>query len=114
MASVSAVLGEDVPLTISFVGNGQILSEDLHVHCAEAELIVRDGQVWIARGSQVEPLLPLEPDANPVTTFFDLLDGVTENCAPFSCARPVFDLTAAILESAACGRNVEIDALPAN
>jgi hypothetical protein len=62
----------------------------------------------------VESLLPLEPDANPVTTFFDVLDGVAENCAPFSCARPVFDLTAAIQESAASGRNVEIDTPPTN
>lgn len=108
LASVSAVLGEDVPLTVSFVGNGQILSEDLHVSCDEAELIVRDGRAWIARANQVEPLLPLEPDANPVTTFFDLLDGIAENCSPFRCARPVFDLTAAILESAARGRNVMV------
>jgi len=108
LASVSAVLGDGVPLTISFVGNGQILSEDLHVSCAEAELILRDGRVWIARRSQVEPLVPLEPDANPVTTFFDLLDGVAENCAPFSCARPVFDLTAAILESAERGTSVQV------
>jgi predicted dehydrogenase len=114
LASVSAVLGDDVPLTVSFVGNGQVLSEVLHVYCVEAELSIRDGRAWIARGNQVESLLPLEPDANPVTTFFDVLDGVAENCAPFSCARPVFDLTAAIQESAASGRNVEIDTPPTN
>jgi hypothetical protein len=93
---------------MSFVGNGQVLSEELHVSCDEAELIVRDGRAWIARANQVEPLLPLEPEGNPVTAFLDLLEGAAENHAPFRCARPVFDLTAAILKSAASGRSVTI------
>ena len=88
----------------SFVGNSQILSEALHVYCADAELLIRDGRAWIAREGAMEPLTPLEPESNPVSAFLDVLEGQAENAAPFACAQPVFDLTAAILESARSGR----------
>lgn len=106
VTSVSAVLSGDVPLTMDFSGNAHALGEDLHVCCAEADLLIRDGRAWIGRGNRLEPLAPLEGESNPVSAFFDVLDGVAENAAPFHCARPVFDFTAAILDSAATGRSI--------
>lgn len=114
VASVAAVLDNDVPLTMSFVGNGQVLSEELRVSCADAELLIRDGRAWIVRTGEVSPLLPLEPDSNPVISFLDVLDGVATNAAPFACARPVYDLTSAILESASRQRSVHISSTPTN
>lgn len=109
VSSVSAVLAEDVPLTLDFVGHAHALGEDLHVYCAEADLLIRDGRAWLARGNEVEPLRPLEPETNPVSAFLDVLDGRDENRAPLACARPVFDFTAAVLESAACGSSVAVN-----
>ncbi|MEX0585621.1 MAG: Gfo/Idh/MocA family oxidoreductase, partial [Pirellulales bacterium] len=103
---VSAVLDGDVPLNMDFIGNAGALREDLHVHCEEADLMIRDGRAWIARTNQVEPIAPLEPDTNPIAAFLDALDGTAENRAPFRCARPVFDFTTAIMESAAAGHCV--------
>lgn len=108
VSSVSAVLEGDVPLCIDFIGHAQYLGEDLHVHCAEADLMIRDRRVWIARRNQVEPLTDLEPESNPDAGFLDLLAGMGPNVAPFDCALPVFDLTRAILESSRTGRSVAV------
>ena len=107
---VSAVLQQDVPLNMDFVGNASAMRDDLHIHCERADLMLRDGRAWIARSDQCEPITPLEPDTNPVAAFLDVLDGTAPNDAPFQCARPVFDFTSAILESAAAGRNVILPA----
>jgi hypothetical protein len=106
ISSVSAVLEGDVPLCMDFIGNAQYLGEDFHVHCERADLMIRDRQAWIAEGNQVRRIADVEPDSNPTIGFLDLLDGRSENIAPFSCALPVFDMTEAILESSRTGRNV--------
>lgn len=111
IASASGVLEGDVPLSISFVGNAQSLGEEFHVHCADADFLIRDGRPWIARTGALTPLEPLEPHGNPVSDFLNLLDGLAPNLAPFDCARPVFDFTAALLESARTGRSVSLAAL---
>ena len=78
----------------------------LFVHCEYADLSLRDGELWLGRDNermQIETP-PNEYGAtsirNPVSGFLDLLSGRSGNVAPFSCARPVFDLTGAILQSA--------------
>ncbi len=108
VSSVSAVLEGDVPLCMDFIGHAQYLGEDLHVHCAEADLMVRDRRVWIARGNRVEPLENAEPESNPDRGFLDLLDGVATNLAPFECARPVYETTMAILDSSRTGRSMRV------
>jgi predicted dehydrogenase len=106
---VSALTAAGVPIVMDFVGNAHHLGEDLHVHCEHADLMVRDMQVWIARRNEVEPLTPLEPDSHPVAMFLDLLEGRAENIAPVECAWPVYEVTAAILESASSGRVVGME-----
>jgi predicted dehydrogenase len=112
VSSVSAVLEGDVPLCMDFIGHAQCLGEDLHVHCAEADLMVRDRRVWIARGNCVEPLENIEPESDPDRGFLDLLDGEAPNVAPFECALPVFETTMAILESSRTGRSVGVGITP--
>jgi predicted dehydrogenase len=102
-ASVSAMLSGKVPLTMDFVGNGQHLGEMLSVHCAEADLMVRDGELWTARGGRCERLPVPEPDSNPVTAFLDSILNGAENFAPPECALPVFDFTQGLLTSARDG-----------
>ena len=105
---MSAILEGDVPLCMDFVGNAQYLGEDFHVHCEGADLMIRDRDVWIAENNQVRRIDNPEPDSNPTIGFLDLLDGRTENIAPFACALPVFSFTEAILESSRSGRNVSV------
>jgi predicted dehydrogenase len=108
VTSVSAVLEGDVPLCMDFIGHAQYLGEDLHIHCAAADLMIRDRRVWIARENAIEPITPLEPESNPISGFFDLLDGKSSNVAPFECARLVFDFTQAVLASSRSGGRVPI------
>ena len=105
-ATVAARLDGDVSLAMDFVGNAQYLAEDLHIHCEQADLMIRENRLWIGRDGCVEPFDELETESNPVSQFLDvLLDGAV-NIAPADCALPVFDLTAAILESGDSGRVV--------
>jgi predicted dehydrogenase len=109
-ATVAATLTGGVPWNIDFVGNAQNLGEDLYVHCRDADLMIRDRRLWLGRKGSVEPIVDLEPDTNPVSSFIDLLHGQGENLSPPECALPVFDFTQAVLESCRTGRNVRIAA----
>lgn len=95
--AVSGRLEGGALLAMDFIGNAQHLAEDFHVHCERADLMVRDRRVWIARDNAVEPVDEMELDTNPVVGFFDALDGLAENLAPFDSALPVWDLLSAIM-----------------
>lgn len=110
----------EVPFSLSFVGNSSTFHEELFIHCEKADLIVRDFQLWIGRDDHVE-LITLPPhesgrqsSCNPVRGFLDLVTGAAENISPFECALPVFDMTAAILESARSRSEASFDKLPAS
>lgn len=109
-ASVQTV--QDIPIALDFIGNAHHQAEDLQIHCRDADLMVRDWRVWIARNNVVQPLRPLEPDSNPLATFLDLLDEAIENPAPASCAWPVFAVTEAILESSRTGQVIDVPSTP--
>lgn len=109
VTTASVTAENDVPIALDLIGNAHHQAEDLQIHCAEADLMVRDWRVWIARGNTVEPLTPLEPDAQPVSTFLDMLDGKRSNPAPAACAWPVFALTEAILTSSRTGLAVNVE-----
>lgn len=108
VATVFGKLQGNVPLAMNFIGNGQYLGEDLHIHCARADLMIRENQLWIGREGRVEPIIDLEPESNPVAGFIDLLSAKSSNIAPPACALPVFDFTRAIQESNRTGREVTI------
>jgi predicted dehydrogenase len=108
VTTLSARLDNDVSLSMNFIGDAQHFREDFQVHCAQADLLYRDGLVYIARNNKVEQLLDLEPQTNPNAAFLDLLSGKAENFAPAAVALPVWDLTQAVLESARSGRLVRV------
>ena len=114
VTSVTGMLQGNLPLTMSFTGNAHSYYEELLLHCDDADLILRDDRVLIAQEDEVRPVdLPSDQSgarsvANPISGFLDVLNGVTPNPAPFSCALPVFDVTAAILRSARDGQPVEL------
>lgn len=100
ITTVIGTLDGEIPLALDFIGNAQYLGEDLHLHCAEADLMLRDRKLWIARANNIEPLPLAAVETNPVAAFLDLVLDGSENIAPFDCARPVWDATMAILASA--------------
>jgi predicted dehydrogenase len=108
VASVSAVLGDDVPCTLDFIGHAQHLGEDVSIHCAEVDLLLRQERLWLGRAGAVEPLSADEPDSNPVSGLIDAIRGEAPNECPPDCALPVYDFTQAVLESARSGRNVRL------
>jgi predicted dehydrogenase len=110
VTTLSARLENDVSLSMSFIGDAQHFREDFQVHCAEADLLYRDGKVSIARRNAIEPdaSLELEPESNPDSAFLDSLAGAAPNFAPAQIALPVWDFTQAVLESARTGRLIRI------
>jgi len=107
-ASVAALLTGHVPLTMDFVGHGQHLGELLSVHCAEADVTLRDGELWLARQGKSERVPIAEADSNPISAFLDTILEDADNFAPPECALPVFDFTQGLLESARTGHSVRL------
>ena len=106
LTSVSGTLSNGATLTMSQTGLANSFAEELFVHCERADLILRDGQLWLGRDNE-RTLIETPADeygansiCNPVSGFLDLLRDRSVNVAPISCARSVFDLTEAILKSA--------------
>jgi predicted dehydrogenase len=90
-----------VDLSMTFVGDAQHLREDVHVHCEQADLLLRNNSLWIARDNHHKPMIDLEPESDPNRAFLDCLVDGAPNLAPATCALPVWDLTQAILDPAA-------------
>jgi len=116
-SSVTGRFDNGALLTLSFTGHASSFSEELYVHCERADLILRDGQLWLGRENQqkriVTPPAEYGPDSvrHPVSGFLELLNGRSENLAPFVAAGPVFSLTSAILESSVTRQPVELRAV---
>jgi predicted dehydrogenase len=103
---VSAKLEHGVLLGMTFLGNAQHFAEYLHIVCERADFKLIDNNLYSGVAGALDLVTDLEPEANPVTEFLDNLLLGTPNTAPAECARPVFQFTSGVLESAATGRVV--------
>ena len=108
VTSVSALLTENVTVTMDFIGHAQYLSEDLHIHCERADLMLRHDELWIGREGQRERLPADEPDSNPVSGLLDVVLNGTPDRSPPEAALPVYDMTQAILASSRTGLPVSL------
>ncbi len=99
VTSASVLLEHGVIATIDFIGHAQYLGEDLAIHCERADLMIRHGELWIARDGKREPMPVDEPDSNPVVSLLDTILNGAEDRSPPGAALPVYDLTQAMLES---------------
>lgn len=86
--------------TMISIGDAQHYREELLVHCRDADFIIRDNGLLIARENRIEPFAPLEPQSTPVSSFLDLLVDGQANVAPVEIALPVWDLTRMLLDAA--------------
>ena len=108
VTSVSALLTNDVSVTIDFIGNAQYLGEDLHIHCEKADLMLRHEELWIGRNGTREQLITDVPDSNPVRGLLDTILEGKPDLSPPESALPVYDLTQAILTSGRTGQPVRL------
>ncbi len=108
ITTVSATLTGGVPLGMTFLGNAHHFAEYLHVVCERADFKLFDGQIFISRDNATEPIIDLEPESNPIASFLDMLLDAAPNVAPADCARPVFQFTQAILQSARTGAAIRV------
>jgi predicted dehydrogenase len=108
-ASVTGIFEDDIPFTLAFTGNAHHYYEELLINCENADLILRNDEVFIAREDKLSRVgLPENESgpksiANPVSGMLDVLVNGAENPSPFSCALPVLDITQAVLESSTTG-----------
>lgn len=103
VASVSALLEGSVQLTMDLIGNAQHFSETLSIHCALADVTLKEGEIWIGRDARAEQIPLTHSDSNPVAAFLDAVLTGAANFAPPDCALPVYEFTRGVLESARTG-----------
>jgi predicted dehydrogenase len=108
VTTVSGLLTGGVALSMNFIGNAQHWREDFQIHCAEADLMVRESTLSIGRDNRIEHVTNLEPGSSPDAAFLDVLTTGDTNEAPADCALPVFDFTHAVLRSAASGQLIRL------
>jgi len=109
VTSVSALLTNDVSVTMGFVGHAQYLGEDLHIHCEKADLMLRQDELWIGKDRRLERLAQSQSDSNPVAGLLDTILRHESDLSPPAAALPVYDMTQAILASGRTGQPVTID-----
>jgi predicted dehydrogenase len=107
VTTITGRLSQGVALSMSFIGNAQHWREDFQVHCAEADLSVRENRLWIGRDNHFEEILELEQGSSPDIAFLDTITLGAANEAPPECALPVYDFTQAVLQSARTGQPVQ-------
>ena len=108
VTTVSGLLSGGVSLSMNFIGNAQHWREDFQIHCAAADLAVRESVLWIGRENRFEKFEDLETGSSPDVAFLDLVQSGAPNEAPADCALPVFDFTQAVLRSARSGQLIRL------
>lgn len=104
ITQVIARLTGGVGLNAHFVGNANHWREDIHFHCQEADLLLRNEQVFRAKGNHLEQIEDLVPEGSPDRAFLDAIHDRRPTLSPAEAALPMYDWTAAVLDSARDGR----------
>src|SRR5207249_2486978 len=60
VTTISGRWSGDVSLSMNLIGNAQHWREDFQIHCAEADLAIRDNRLWIGRDNRFEAFENLE------------------------------------------------------
>ncbi len=95
-------------LNAHFVGDANHWREDIHFHCQHADLLLRSEQVYRAKNNQWEQVTNLVPEGSPDSAFLDAIESRQPTLSPAEAALPMFDWTAAVLESARDGKWVTL------
>ena len=105
---VLARMSGGVGLVAHFVGRANHWSEDIYLHCQQADLLLRSEKLLRAKQNRVEPVADLLPEGSPNQAFLDSILSRTPTLSPAEAALPMYDWTAAVLQSIACREWVSI------
>jgi predicted dehydrogenase len=100
VTQVMARLTGGAGLNVHFVGNANHWREDIHFHCRDADLLIRNEQLLRAKDNRIEPITDLLPEESPDRAFVDAIIDRKATLSPAEAALPMYDWTAAVLESA--------------
>jgi len=108
VTQVIARLTGGVGMAAHFVGDANHWREDIHFHCERGDLLLRSEEVWRAKDNQIERVTDLVPDKSPDEAFIDSVISRQPTISPATCALPMYDWTAAVIESARENRWVNL------
>lgn len=100
VTQVMARLTGGAGLSAHFVGHANHWREDIHFHCQNADLMIRGEQLFRAKNNKVELVPDLLPEGSPDSAFLDAIQTRQPTISPTEAALPLYDWTAAVLESA--------------
>jgi predicted dehydrogenase len=109
--AVFGALDGDLPLSLSFVGYGHRLAEEYTIHCEQADLLIRDQQLFLVQSGTVDELPLTEPHSEPVCGWLDTILDEAENLSPIATASDLAAITTAIEQSHATGLAVQVGRL---
>ena len=110
VTQVNARLNGGAGLVGHFVGDANHWREDIHFHCRDADLLLRSEQVFRAKENRLEEVIDLVSESSPDRAFIDAVINRQPTLSPAEIALPMFDWTAAVLESARDGNWVSLPA----
>jgi predicted dehydrogenase len=100
-------------LTAHFVGDANHWREDIHFHCRDADLLLRStsvtqAEIYYARQNHVEQVTDVEEESSPDRALIDAIVDGMPTLSPAEVALPMFDWTAAVLQSIERGQWVDL------
>lgn len=109
VTQVIARLTDGTGLSAHFVGDANHWREDIHVHCHDGDLLLRNEKVFRAKQNLVEQIFDLAPENSPDAAFVDaLVDGKPIVSGP-EIALPMYDWTEGVLASSREGTWVTLE-----
>ncbi len=105
----TSLLEGGVPVTFAFEGAAHTWREQINIHCELMDFTILNGKAfWLGEG-EIEPMALGEPDEHADHAFVRLIREGGRNWAAPEDVWPVLRFTRAALDSAAFGRDVEIE-----
>jgi predicted dehydrogenase len=105
----TALLDGGVPVTFAFEGAAHVWREQINIHCEGMDFAILNSKAFWLRAGQIVPMAPGEPDEHADDAFIGLIREGGRNWAPPEDVWPVLRFTRAALDSAAFGREVEVE-----
>lgn len=102
------VLTHGAGLFAHFVGDANHWREDIHLHCRDGDLLIRQEKLFRAKENQVEEIFDLVPDNTPDAAFVDAVLEGKPTVSPPEIALPMYDWTAAVLRSCREGAWIDV------
>jgi len=105
---VIAELGDDIVMNAHFTGLANHWREDIQIHCARGDLLLRSEELYRAKDNVCQRIIDLLPSGSPDESFVNsILDG-RPVVSPPEIALPIFDWTQGVLASIRQGGWVEL------